>query len=390
MNKLLPLAVILFLLCPGPSAWAQKNAVVKKAAKAVTKRAPYAAKTRAAAAVKTLPSVLAQKDAAARKEALLNQAQRSVFLLEGGQTDFQATGFVIEEEYNGQTFLWGVTAAHLIEMYDNAPFMMFHINGQPVPFRPLTILKGHKEGADIALLLLPPQAAQKVKPLSVAQNLPKAGQSSFSVGYALGQFKRADKRKILEANPFRLVTSYELQHAPRRGYCGSPLLNSKNEVIGVHCGSNLLKQADPAWRTDLKRHGVQVPDISLAVPIARVYDLLAQYRSNLQQGIDMKVGNITLGTLLPRQHIVQVAPFKNKYLQHSINGGPYVDPSHLDKLLNLQEADGLLVTVYDPGTPQQPSQIIDYIVYLKTQEVQVVERGLSASRVLPFRVKKTR
>lgn len=390
MHTLLPLALLLLFLCPAPNAWGQKNAVVKKVAKTITKRAPYAAKTRAAAAAKKLPSVLAQTDAAARKAALANQAERSVFILEGSDTEFLSTGFVIAEEFDGKTYLWGVTASHLIDMYDDTPLMMFRINNHPVSFTPVTILKGHKDGADIALLLLPQQATQKVKPMSVSPFLPKTGQTSFSVGYALGKFTKADKRKILEANPFRLVTSFELQHMPRRGYCGSPLLNTSNEVIGVHCGSNLLKQADPAWRTDLKRHGVQVPDISLAVPISRAYDLLAAYRSHTQQGILMKAFNIPVGTLLPHQHILQVAVFKNKYLQQSINGGPYIDPSHLERFLKTEGADGLLITVYDPGTPAEGCRIIDYIVNLATKEIKQLPRNASAARSVPFRAKKTR
>ena len=387
MNRLFPLTVCVLLLPWGIEAQAQKNFVVKKAAKSLSAKTTPTARAKTQQAIRQMASSLTRYAAAARQETLHNHAQRSLFILESDTNTAPATGFVIEERFNGQSFLWGVTAAHLIDAYE-APFMMFMIDGQPIGLDAVTVVKGHREGADIALLLLPPQAADVVKPLSVAPELPQTGENAFSMGYAAGVFKLAENRTILEVNPFRLVTSYELRHAPRRGYCGSPLFNAQNEVIGVHCGSNLKDQISPAWRTDLKRLKINIPDVSLAVPIGRVHDLLAWFRAKRPHGIEMKANNISVGTLLPHQHILQVAVLKDKYLGQSINGGPYIDPSHLERFFNLNDADGLLITVYDPA--EQNKQIIDYIVNFNTQSVKKRTRPLSGKAPFTYRARKTR
>ncbi len=358
------------------------SAAVKTKAAVSKLRAAGASANTAQQAAQAL-SVLKHQTAVARTKALEQQAQRSVFILHSQSNTFPATGFVIEEELNGQTFLWGVTAAHLVADPAEAPIMSFVINGHFINYQAQEVVMGHSEAADIALLLLPPQAASQIKPLSVSTQLPEQGENTFSVGYAKGVFKQADNRQILSSSAFRLVTSYELRHSPRRGYCGSPLLNAQNEVIGVHCGSNLKDQSSANWRADLKRLKVNVPDISVAVPAVQILHLLQQYRSQKPHGVLMKAKDIAIAPLQPQQSILYVGALKNKYLRRGINGGPYVNPARLEQYLNIAGADGLLVTVYDPGTPNTPRQIIDYIVNFNPKEVQILPRDNNALFALP-------
>lgn len=327
-------------------------------------------------------SVLKHQTDRARANALDKQAQRSVFILHSKANCFPATGFVIEEEFNGQSFLWGVTAAHLLADTTD-PVMSFIINGHVINYQAQEVLLGYTEGADVALLLLPPQAARQIKPLSISAALPQKGENTFSVGYAKGMFKKVENRTILSSSAWRLVTSYEMSHSPRRGYCGSPLLNAQNEVIGVHCGSNLKDQSSIDWRKDLKRLKVDVPDISMAVPAVQIQNLLQQFRSRRPQGVLMKAKGIAVAPLLPRQSILYVGALKNKYLRRGINGGPYLDPVKLEQFLKTDDADGLLITVYDRGSSSTEHQIIDYIVNFKTQQVQTLPRDKRAPFALP-------
>lgn len=384
MKRFLPFAVCLLLLLLGISSQAQKNAAAQKLAKKISLKTTASAGTNAQQTAQKAVSSLTRHTATARKAALRNQAQRSLFIVGSDTNPAPATGFVIEERFNGKSFLWGVTAAHLIDAYE-APFMMFMIDGQPMGFNAATVVKGHRDGADIALLLLPPQAAEWVKPLSISRKTPKTGEKTFSIGYAAGVFKQVQNRELLETNPFRLVTSYEMRHTPRRGYCGSPLLNAQNEVIGVHCGSD-LQEHHAAWRSDFKKLKMPAPDVSLAVPVQHISDLLAQYRLGQYRGIPLKAGNIFIGALLPHQHIMQVAVIKNNRLEQAVNGGPFVDPTRLERFLTTAGADGLLVTVYDPA--EQEKQIIEYIVNFKTARVEKQTRTLSGKPPFSFRVRK--
>ncbi len=376
MRKTTVLFLAGVLLCAAPL-YAQKNGVCKNAAKILTRRRPAPLETASAKTAEKAVSALARKTAQARRDALQNQAERSLFLLQSYETSLQGTGFVIEENFDGKTILWGVTASHLLDMFDTRPYITFKINGRPVFFEAGKILRGSRDGADIALLELPPEAARVARPLSVSSVLPRRGHDTFSVGYAHGSYMEARNRAVLESNPERIVTSYEFTHVRRGGYCGSPLFNANNEVVGVHCGSFLKNTASPAWKEDLERAGRKLPDLSLAVPISWARQLLAEYRTPFSGGVPLRFKGLNLGVLGPRQHLLYVTPVvRGKPLQ-GLCAGPYTDPSHLERGQDFTRAESALVGVYDPGEQNGQEHIIDFLINWNNKTVRRTVRAVS-------------
>ena len=335
------------IAAPALPVCAQQNAA-KAVARAVKSQvAPAAAKKalkKTARAVKKpeVGSVLARRTAQARVNALKNNAQRSVGLVSHPAADWKGTVFVIQENFNGQKYLWGVSAAHIASMMYDDVTLQFTINGKKHEFKPLKMFRGTRDGADVAVFLLPPNAARVLKPLSVSPRSIKAGKETFSVGYGRSIYNRADHRTILASNPGRIVTSYELAHKPRAGYCGSPLFNDHNEVVGVHCGSILNGEGFLSrWQKDLPRLGYEKQNISIATPIAWAQMLINEYRSGIKAGTPLLFNGVKVTTLLPGQHLLDIIPFANKKFRLGISAGPYTDAAHLENGL-APDADGVL------------------------------------------------
>ena len=363
------------LLFPALPAYAQKNAA-KAITRIVKSQAPVAKtalkKTTRAAQKTALASVLARRTAQARVNALKNNAQRSVGLVSHPAADWSGTVFVIQENFNGQKYLWGVSAAHVTQMLFDDVTLHFTVNGKKYRYKPLKTFRGTRDGADVAVFLLPQQAAKVLKPLSVAPRSIKEGKETFSVGYGRSIYNRADHRKVLASNTRRIVTSYELAHKPRAGYCGSPLFNDHNEVIGVHCGS-ILNAEDflSRWQMDLPRLGYIKQDISVATPIAWAQMLINEYRSGIKAGTPLLFNGVKVTTLLSGQHLLDITPYSNKKVRLGISAGPYTDAAHLEKGLSTADIDGVIVSIYNEIPVAGQDEVQRFILNLKTKRVRL-------------------
>ena len=357
----------------------EKPAAPKAAAKASARKAQKQAKQalhRRTVKKPEVGSVLARRTAQARVNALKNNAQRSVGLVSHPVADWKGTVFVIQENFNGQKYLWGVSAAHVAKMFFDDVTLHFTVDGVKHSFKPLKTFRGSHNGADVAVFLLPPEAAKVVKPLSVSPRAIKAGAETFSVGYGRSIYHRANHRTVLAANPIRIVTSYELAHKPRNGYCGSPLFNRYNEVIGVHCGSILSDDEFlTRWQMDLPRLGYPKQDISIATPIAWAQMLINEYRSGIKAGTPLLFNGVKVTTLLPGQHLLNILPYANKKLRLGISAGPYTDPAHLEKGLNATDADGVIITLYNETPLAGQDAVQKFILNLKTKRVRLHKEG---------------
>lgn len=368
------------IAAPALPVCAQQNAA-KAVARAVKSQAVSAAAKKAlkktARAVKkpVVGSVLARRTAQARVNALKNNAQRSVGLVSHPAADWKGTVFVIQENFNGQKYLWGVSAAHIASMMYDDVTLQFTINGKKHEFKPLKMFRGTRDGADVAVFLLPPNATRVLKPLSVSPRSIKAGKETFSVGYGRSIYNRADHRTILASNPGRIVTSYELAHKPRAGYCGSPLFNDHNEVVGVHCGSILNGEGFLSrWQMDLPRLGYEKQNISIATPIAWAQMLINEYRSGIKAGTPLLFNGVKVTTLLPGQHLLDIIPFANKKFRLGISAGPYTDAAHLENGL-APDADGVVVSIYNEIPVAGQEEVQQFILNLKTKRVRLRKPG---------------
>ncbi len=147
------------------------------------------------------------------------------------------SAFALEEEYQGQRYVWGVSAAHY-------GFVKPAVKKAFWKYTPVTVLaRGNSEANDILLFAIPEHIAKNVTPLRLADKPATVGEELYSVGLFDKAFQYEPNRIVQEVSPLRIVTSLTVDPEIRReGACGGPVLNQEGEVVGIHIGSSLHKQ----------------------------------------------------------------------------------------------------------------------------------------------------
>lgn len=192
-------------------------------------------------------------------------ASQAVFLIHSPfyeKNPFMASGFIIEENYQGERFLWGVTAKHITDLLEPSFNAVFMGKEKPFSVPAEVVFTGSQFGIDLALLKLKFPPNTDIQALPLGQN-PLPGEKMHSFGYAQGLGTYTQNQSVFFTGANRIFFSFEFAaHFPRAGLCGSPLLNSQEEVTGIHCAS----RADHST--------------CLAVPVQHLKMLLAAYRGN--------------------------------------------------------------------------------------------------------------
>lgn len=158
--------------------------------------------------------------------------------------DMRFSGTVFEVEYNGEKEVYGAIATHAITSDPNDPFgVMRHFKatvylpGQPNPqyLEAEIVASFPVRTLDISLVKFSKTAEKLLTPYPLGH----IGQEKTlqSVGYTHWGFSFLPERKILKRTPYSIHTSMPLSHTKRIGMCGSALLNSKAELVGIHTGS---------------------------------------------------------------------------------------------------------------------------------------------------------
>ena len=177
--------------------------------------------------------------AALRKNSSLKELRPSVLRISDTLDPLPASAFVIEVPYKGQKKRWGVSAAHYL-------FVKPVVSSEqgPVPLR--VAAQGSPGSNDIILFELPSSVLSSVKPLSLSVQPVHEGQQLHSLGFFKGSWHHEKNRIVQEVTPLRVVTSLKVNTTAkkllREGACGGPILNNRNEVVGVHVGSSARKQ----------------------------------------------------------------------------------------------------------------------------------------------------
>ena len=316
----------------------------------------------------------AQKKAIAQlKESPLPQPQRTVFLLRDAtntyKTPFYASGFVIEEIFEGKRCLWGVTAKHITDLFDSAFEAVFYVNGKPVVVPVQVEFAGAQAGLDLSLLKMT-LPAEGISPLPIGQDL-QPGQMLHSYGYSRAQFYHAPARKTLKNTPQRVYTSYAfLPHSPASGYCGAPLVNAQGKLAAIHTGSTGDKSS------------------SFAVPASELHTLLAAYRGRKEGERPLLFNGEKIGSLKANQVIFSVYAQKDGKITsqiltqikttgwHPWNNKEPVSPKQLEKLISWQDADEVYVVTYEEPAAyfqpfEDPCRQTIYRYHLATREISV-------------------
>ncbi len=270
--------------------------------------------------------------------------------------DLKATGFVLEETYNGKKYLWGVTATHydfdLVNMESNGKAI------QPALFT----AQGSKRLNDVSIFPLSPQTAKQFTPLHLADVAPQEGETLASGGYFHdGNFHYEPNRRVQETYPHRMITSLHVESGPyREGACGSPLLNKQGEVVGMHIGSSETNQTG---------YAITLDDIRTL--------LQAQHQQN-RPTQPLFFNGTQIGQLHVNEGIISIEAFQGKTLVNRVllyHDEKRVDYEHLENLVDAAQVDFLVFhieknqfSMYETGPVFQRYAIIynlksGYITY---------------------------
>ena len=265
---------------------------------------------------------------------------RSVLLLQETQSIpgyapclIQASGFVIEETYNGKKQLWGVTASH----YRFAKPQLTHLSAKR---RLHTQIYAQGGGGmnDIALFPIPASLKDKVVPLKLAAHGPQLGQQIHSIGFFAEEIHHETGRTVTEVSPHRVLTSLRVSNpADRIGACGSPVLNAQNEVVGIHVSSSKKHQTG----------GV--------VPVEHIRDLLTAFHQKNSFEQPIYFNGHKLETLGINEYISEIHVYNQHHLLRTVpllHHNKKVDYDHLEKLVDTTGAtDVVFILQHQPLLP---------------------------------------
>ena len=178
------------------------------------------------------------------------------------------SGTVFAVEYNGKKEIYGVIATHAIpsDEYDymgisrHFTAVVYH-KGKPVRIPAQVVASSPVSMLDISLVKFQSDKESLLKPLSLGTT--QEGDVLYTIGFAQGVFQYIPNRQVLVNSPFSIRTTIPLPRGKRSGLCGSPLLNEKNELVGIHTGSMFD----------------QTRDYSFATPARYLRDLVAAYHN---------------------------------------------------------------------------------------------------------------
>lgn len=337
----LPVSFCFFLFCTGISLQAQPwgkylvpppsfRQIIKQASEPALKGLsrvplvqadlPFAASLESMERISAINTAL-EKARRIHIETLKRNAHLSVLAIEEdlpsfyAEDIFTASSFVIEEEYQGRKYLWGVTASHIAKIMTAFPSVHFWRGEELFPIR--FEMQGNMEMADLALFPIPKSMASQVKPLPLAPYAPQTGEPLFSFGFFDGGFHLTENRIVKEVSPSRIVTSLEFHTHQRGGACGGPVLNSKGEVVGIHVGSSTNLQS------------------SYVTPSWHLQDLIRAYRNQETPQI-LKFNGIELGEIHINEAIQTINALADGHVVSSFHAqrqAKNIDYEHLEKLL---------------------------------------------------------
>ncbi len=259
----------------------------------------------------------------------MSQMQKSVVRLVAnnhplhGSLDSELhSAFIIEENYKGKKFLWGVTAAHYLLTRP-----AIEVQGMKHPLPISMAAAGAPRYTDIALFLLPDEAAPYVTPLQLASDDLQPGELLTSYGYYGKGFHQLEHRQVQQISPSRITTSYEFGNDERNGACGGPVLNRYQEVVGVHCGSDPFKKK------------------SFVIPVQHIRDLWTAYHHRFD-GRPLLLNGKEIYRMAANEAVLSVLVFRSEKRIFSVSlrsTDADIDLEHLETIPKLAQGDTLIL-----------------------------------------------
>ncbi len=315
MNRIVGFLLVLLWAFPLHAQWYKHLGAPFRNTSAAQARLSVAlqkqARIRTAAQVQTAP-----------EQSIFRIQEKNLFLRWGS---LEGTAFALEETYQGKKYLWGVTVSHYL--FQKPALKLAGCQAIPVSFD----IQGNAGMNDISLFLLPPQVAEQITPLQLADQPAQQGDELSSIGYWNGEIHLDVKRIVQEVTQTRFITSLQLDpDFAREGTCGSPVLNREGQVVGVHAGNSRKRQT------------------GIVLPAQHIRQALAAYhqQGNFEQ--ELLFNGISLGALHINESISSIEIMNGSTVLHYIRLGTrakLVNYAHLEDLLDTAGADRLILWI---------------------------------------------
>lgn len=298
----------------------------------------------------------------------LKEAQRSIFYVQSSHPkDFAefhaASGFVFQTQYNGQTEIWGVMAQHVVDLMDEKISAVFHHQGKRYVFPGTVVLQGTRYRADVALIRfkLTPEFLSVVRPLTLAEENAAMQTEVTSYGYSKNskKFFSLKNRKVLCSGGICGGTTTVPASQQRAGTCGSPLIDDRGLVVGVHCGTPSVQSQLFFYPQFFPVEGQNIwPILSKKDRVAHFVQ--AHVLRNFVKAYHEKIpvwpvrwNGVEITRLRVDEYIEEVASF-GKFWRHAHyragKNEAFLDEAHLEKFVNPGKGSVLKITIRGTGT----------------------------------------
>ncbi len=183
-----------------------------------------------------------------KEEGLLRSTFRAV-----GENSSDASvfsGTVFKTVYQGQEEIFGVVAAHPIspdafhtkDSLKKKFFMIVYHNGEHRRLPVEIVQISARSMLDLALVKFRPEDEKFFRPLTIGR-VENLSEPLYSYGYAMGLGTDVE-RNILGNSLVSFRTTIPIRRNDRFGFCGSPVVNAKHELVGIHTGSVYQKAGE--------------------------------------------------------------------------------------------------------------------------------------------------
>lgn len=177
------------------------------------------------------------------RHSLVRVIQPSAYL---DEREVLGSGFVFEAA--GRT--WALTVHHVAtEKGAQVWLMLDRTDGRTEVVNALVSAtgRGGRNGIDLSLIEISPALAHYLRPLRWSEELPQVSQVVSSYGFNSRamwptRFKKTTDRQILDVTGLKISTTFNFEEGIGSRACGSPLINDKGLVVGVHTGSERSRE----------------------------------------------------------------------------------------------------------------------------------------------------
>lgn len=192
------------------------------------------------AVTQKLAGLLAPSRATSLAETEKRIRQSLVEVVGRASGELMGSGFVVRAA-SGR--LYAVVSYHVVGRSGNQVAVRLHdASGKAIRYEVEVSAAGSFgiNALDAAIIALPEAAAAHVQPLTVAQQPAAAGSELVLWGrpYVMDRFARVEELKVTLVQPLKIVMESEEISDNFNGFCGSPLLNDRGEVMGIYSGHN--------------------------------------------------------------------------------------------------------------------------------------------------------